>query len=323
MKFSRSTDEEEAGDHMIVTVTLNPAVDKTYTTARLIPGQANQMNSGVNIPGGKGINVTKVLKQYGYEVAALGFLGGYQGGFIDDYVRSIGAETYFTRMSQETRSTINIIAEDGYVTEIYEPGPQVDIQELSNFFDTYDEVISRCDAVVLSGSAPRGVPADIYARLIQRAKDLGKRVLLDTSKDFLMEGLKAKPELIKPNQKELEYLVGHKIKGIEEAAQAAANLHEQGVPNVMVSMGPKGILYACDSGLYYAKAPTVKIVNTVACGDSVVASFAMSMLQKHSPEETLRQAVAISAANATTIESAVIPMEKAEELYHTITVERL
>ena len=308
---------------MIATVTLNPAVDKTYTVTRLIPGQVNRMKSSVNIAGGKGINVTKILRQYDYPVMALGFLGGYAGRFIADYVDSIHAKCRFTEVRDETRSSINILAEDGYVTEILEPGPEIDIPELEAFYQAYEEAIGKCEAIVLSGSAPKGVPTDIYATLIERAESLGKRVILDTSGDYLVEGIKAKPYMVKPNLKELEYLVGHKIKNNAEVAEAARGLVEKGIANVLVSMGNKGLIYADKEAVLYAKAPKVKVVNTVGCGDSAVAAFCMAMLEEDDRYKIMRKALAISAANATTLESAVIPKEYAEELMEQVMISEL
>ena len=306
---------------MIVTVTLNPAIDKTCRMARMIPGQVNRMDSMKNIAGGKGINVTKILRQYGYEVMALGFLGGYTGQFIEEYLAGIGTECRFTKITGDTRCNLNIISEDGYVTELLEPGPIISKEELEAFLDEYKCALAGSELVILSGSIPKGVPEDIYARLIEIANEIGVKVLLDSSGEAMKAGISAGPFMIKPNLKELEGLIGRKISDKDEAAEIASAFTLHGIPHVMVSMGAKGLLYVREKEVLYTKAPDVKVENTVACGDSVVASFAMSLMKGDSMEECLKWATAISAANATTMESAVIPKEVADELHDCIIVE--
>ena len=308
---------------MITTVTLNPAVDKTCTLTSLRPGTVNRMESVRNLAGGKGINVTKVLRQYDYPVCALGFLGGYTGKFIEEYVESIGAECCFTHIGGETRTSTNILAQDGYVTELLEPGAVISRSELQAFYEAYDKKTEESELIIMSGSVPKGVPASVYKELVEKASEKGKRVLLDTSGDFLKEGVSALPFMIKPNVKELEVLFGKKMKDREDVLHAALHFHMLGIPHVMVSMGEKGLLYVTGQKAYFAKAPKIKAVNTVGCGDSAVAAFAMGILSEETPAEILRWCTAISAANATTMESAVIPRENAEELVADIHIEKL
>lgn len=307
---------------MITTVTLNPAEDKTFTAARLILGQANRIDSVKNIAGGKGINVTKVLRQYGYPVRALGFLGGYTGKFIEDYVKSIGAECLFTYVDGETRVNINILSQDGYVTELLEPGPDIREKELDAFFEDFNKGIADSDLVILSGSAPEHVPAAVYYDLILQAKNKGKKVILDSNGIYLKESINACPYMVKPNIRELEVLSGRRIKRMEDAIGAALQIGGRGINHVMVSMGAKGLLYINDREIMYAKAPEVKAVNTVGCGDSVVAAFAVAEKQGMGNEELLKFCVGVSAANATTLESAVIPMDKTEELIEQVKIIR-
>lgn len=306
---------------MITTVTLNPAIDKTYRTARLLKGQVNRMDSVAELAGGKGINVTKVLRQYDFPVTAIGFLGGYTGQFIEEYVESIGAVCRFTHTKQATRCSINVLSEDGYVTELLEPGPVISGEEEEAFRQQYAKMAATSELLILSGSVPKGVPENIYAQLIEMAVKEGKRVILDTSGGYLRAGVSARPFMIKPNLKELEILVGRKVTGRQDAVEAALFLQQRGISRIMVSMGAKGLLYVSENQVLFAKAPKVKAVNTVGCGDSVVASLAMSLLKEEDQELTLKKAVAISVANATTLESAVIPTELAQELFDEIVVE--
>lgn len=306
---------------MILTVTLNPAVDKTYTTGALMLGQVNRMRTVHNIAGGKGINVAKILRQYGYEVMAAGFLGGYTGQFIENCMREIHAECRFTKVAGETRSSINVIAEDGYVTEILEPGPVVSARELEQFVADYKKAVKECELVIMSGSVAKGIPGDIYRQLVEIGKEAGLRCILDTSGEALLHGIKAAPFLIKPNQKELEYLVGHRLKDMGEIGKAAEKLRGTGIEHVLVSLGKKGLLSVTENKVLWAKTPMVKAVNTVGCGDSVVASYAMSLLKGEDNDTALKRAAAISAANTATLESGDIALELAEELLEKIQIE--
>lgn len=307
---------------MITTVTLNPAIDKTCVATRMIPGQVNRMESVKNIAGGKGINVTKVLLQYGYLVRAMGFLGGYTGDFIKQSVKALGAECRFTYVAGDTRCNTNILSEDGYVTEVLEPGPTISKEEMEKLLVDYDRTLMDSECIILSGSVSAGVPDTIYEDLILRAKKAGRKVLLDSSGAYLKNGVRAIPFMVKPNVKELEILMGRKLKDREAVIHAALTLAETGIEHVLVSMGEKGLLYVCGQEIFFAGAPKIKAVNTVGCGDSVVASFAISMRMGEEKEKLLRRATAISAANATTLESAVIPRETMEELYNKIEVEK-
>lgn len=311
----------------ILTVTLNPAVDKTYTTHNVIVGHVNRMRTMVKIAGGKGVNVTKILRQYGCPVVATGFLGGYSGRFIAEYLEQKGAECRFTEAAGETRSNMNIIADDGYVTEILEPGPEITGEELAEFMKQYEILLDECGLVILSGSVARGIPASIYAELIQLAAQRHVAVYLDSSGESLKLGIWSKsgvkPDLIKPNWKELEYIMGHRIRDRQEIIEAAGFLHREGISSVIVSMGSKGLLSVTDGGIYFAKANGIRAVNTVGCGDSVVASYAISAAEGESQEQAIQRACAISAANAMTIESASIPMETAEALLNKIIVEKI
>ncbi len=309
--------------NMILTVTLNPAVDKTYTAGELITGNVNRMRTAMSFPGGKGINVARVLRQYGQRVCATGFLGGYAGDFIEDSLLDKQVECQFIRVEGETRSNMNILADNGYVTEILEPGPLVEEEQLEQFLALYETLIEECEIVVISGSIGRGIPEDIYKTLIGKARFKGLRTMLDASGESLRAGMEAKPYFVKPNQKELEYIVGHKLVNREDVIEAALKVHAGGIAHVVVSMGKNGLLYVCSGGVaLYAKAENIQAVNTVGCGDCVVASYAMSFMKKDRREEALRRA-AISAANATTLKSADVPFGTAEELYERITVEKL
>lgn len=308
---------------MILTVTLNPAIDKTYCTQELIAGHVNRMKSMENIPGGKGINVSKILCQYACPVTATGFLGGYTGRWMEEKIAAMGIACNFVKIQQDTRCSMNIVANNGFVTEILEPGPEVLPEERLTFLGKYRELVQECELVVMSGSAAPGLPEEFYAELIEIAAAYGKRVILDTSQNLLVKGIAAGPWLVKPNRRELEYVAGHRCSGQTEILEAAQKLLDQNVTYVAVSVGEKGMYLLRRDRRLFARAPRVKAVNTVGCGDSACAAFALSALRGENMEEMLRRAVALSAANATTMESGNIPQKLAEELMRSVSVENL
>lgn len=297
---------------MITTITLNPAVDKTYNAQSLTPGQVNRTKSVVSIPGGKGINVARILNQYRVETCAMGFLGGYAGRFIKDSLDDLGICCRFTDVLGETRSNMNILAEDGRVTEILEPGPVISDEEWERFLEVYKQIVNESELIVLSGSLARGLPEDAYAILIHIAKEKGIPTLFDTSGEPLKYGLYEKPFLCKPNKNELSYLAGKELVTLEEVLEEAVKIQETGIEIVLVSMGEEGLLAVEKDGCHLAKVDGVCPVNTVGCGDSVIASFAMSLLGGDTIENAVKRSAAISAANATSMQSGQIPMDTAE-----------
>jgi tagatose 6-phosphate kinase len=308
---------------MIITVTMNPAIDKTYTTDGLVLGVVNRMKTAVNIPGGKGINVSKILKQYDIPVVATGLLGGYNGKFIEDHCKTLGIQCEFVKIMQETRSSINVIGEDGYVTEILEPGPVISESEKDIFLATYKNLLKKGGPVVIAGSVSKGIPEDFYKTLIEMAHLKNVKVFLDSSGELLAQATMAAPYLIKPNLKELEYILGQQIKTDSQIRDGIMILLNRGIEKVVVSLGSKGVIYGDKTEILKAKPPKVKVVNTVGCGDSVVACYVLSDVNQEDNHTALKRGIAISAAHATTMENGQIPTSLVEELMEKIEVKVL
>lgn len=315
--------EQNVKDKKIITVTLNPAVDKTCTAQSVRQGEVNRMRSVMRIAGGKGINVTRILRQYGYPVTATGFLGGYNGCFIEEELQKREVICCFVRVQGETRTNMNIVADDGYVTELLEPGPEIPKEKQQDFLQCYDSLLEDGCMVLLSGSVAAGMDKGIYGELVKRARAANIPVYLDSSGESMRQGIRELPDLIKPNWKELEYIMRRRLTSREEVAEAALFLRNQGIGRVIVSMGSKGLLSVTEDGVLHARTERIQAVNTVACGDSVVAAYAMAYRNGETEEEAIRRACAISAANALTMESAEIPMREAETLMERVSIERL
>ena len=308
---------------MITTITLNVAIDKAYQVDVFQTGEVNRVKKCTNTAGGKGLNVAKVAKISGEEVAASGFLGGHAGAYVEDMLKVEGVTCDFVHTKNETRSCINILADDGSTTEFLEPGAEIYPEELQQFFDKFPQIVERSDVITISGSVPKGIGIDMYGKLIAMAKEKGKKVILDTSGELLKQGIEAKPTMIKPNTDEIQALLGISVNNREELISSAKKLQSMGIEVVVVSLGKDGALVVTDKGVYQGKPPKIQPVNTVGCGDSMVAAFAVGFARGYDMEETLRYAVAVSAANALTMATGNYKPEDRDRILPQVEIERI
>lgn len=309
---------------MILTVTLNASIDKLYFVDSLTPYTVMRVREAVNTAGGKGLNVSRAAALLGQRVLAMGFVGGHSGRLFQSLIKEPEILPRFTETAGETRSCINIrdLAANRS-TEFLEPGAAVTAQDLERFLKDYREALEQADAVTISGSLPGGVPVDFYAVLISEAKAKGKRVILDTSGPALRAALAAGPDLIKPNADEIRQLTGADAGSPETLAEAAERLRAAGAGAVVVSLGKEGALAVCRQGVFRGFTPDVPVVNTVGCGDSMVAGFAVSAVNGCGMEEALRLALAVSTANALTKETGAFRREDLERLMGQVSVRRI
>ena len=308
---------------MITTITLNVAIDKAYQVDFFQTGEVNRVKKCTNTAGGKGLNVAKVAKISGEEVAASGFLGGHAGAYVEDMLKVEGVTCDFVHTKNETRSCINILADDGSTTEFLEPGAEIYPEELQQFLDKFPQIVEKSDVITISGSVPKGIGTDMYGKLIAMAKEKGKKVILDTSGELLKQGIDAKPTMIKPNTDEIQALLGISVNNREELISSAKKLQSMGIEVVVVSLGKDGALVVTDEGVYQGKPPKIQPVNTVGCGDSMVAAFAVGFARGYDIEETLRYAVAVSAANALTMATGNYKTEDRDRILPQVEIERI
>lgn len=309
---------------MIITVTLNTAIDKLYLVDKLLPFEVGRVREVVNTAGGKGMNVSRVAALSGEEVTAMGFAGGYTGQLFRSLIREPNIRPAFTETAGETRSCINVRdKKTNRSTEFLEPGCPVTEQELDAFLADFRRELPKADVVTISGSMPAGVPSGFYAGLVREARALGKPILVDTSGTALRETIPAGPTLIKPNTDELGQLTGANVSSMESCIAAAQQLREAGAQNVAVSLGKDGVLVVSEEGVFRGLTPDVPVVNTVGCGDSMVAGFAVSLAHHKPLEEAIRFAVAVSTANALTKETGYYRQEDLIRLLPEIRVERV
>lgn len=306
---------------MITTVTLNVSLDKAYRINTVVEsGKVIRISSCNNTAGGKGLNVSRVVDICGEKVLATGFVGGNIGNLVEELLEKDNIDNKFVHVKSETRNCINILDENNISTEFLESGEMIYDNEVEKFISEFDKIIDLSDVITISGSIPKGVPIDIYSTLIKMIKEKGKKVILDTSNQPLKEGIKALPTMIKPNSEEIEMLLGLSISNKTELLESAVNLHKKGIELVVVSLGKDGALLVCDEGIYHGKPPKLEVVNTVGCGDSMVAAFAVGLSRGYSYKECLKYAISISAANAMSLSTGSFEKEMAEEIYDNVEI---
>lgn len=284
---------------MIYTVTLNPALDRTLWVKKLQQDDSNRIEREQRYAGGKGIDVSRVLNVFGVENKALGFVGGFTGEELIGRLLNEGISCDFIKISNETRT--NIVVNDmskGIQIEFNAAGPEITPYELMQMIHMIEE-LEKPEIVVISGSLPPGVHPEIYRKIIEIAKSKKAWTILDTDGNALKTGIQGSPNVIKPNIHELSRLVGKKLNNREEIIDAAYIVHEQGVENVIVSMGAKGALLIGGKKRYLASPPKVEVKNTIGAGDSAVAGFIYGLVSGKNLEDCLIYAVA--AGTATTL----------------------
>lgn len=309
---------------MITTVTLNVSIDKAYKIKGCVEsGKVIRVLECNNTAGGKGLNVSRVASLCGEEVLATGFVGGHCGELAEELLEKDNIKNKFTHVKSETRSCINILDENNVSTEFLEKGESISHEEINAFLDDFDKIIEDSNVITISGSAPQGVPTNIYTTLINMIKAKNKKVILDASGDLLKEGIKALPTMIKPNSEEMENLLNVSINNEEEVIKNAIKLHESGIELVVVSLGSDGALLVCKDGVYHGKPPKIEVVNTVGCGDSMVAAFAVAMERGYSNIDSLKYAISISAANAMTFSTGSFNSEDVDNIFENTQINKI
>lgn len=284
---------------MIYTVTLNPALDKTVEIPSLTVDAVNRITTMRTDPGGKGINVSKVISKLGGKSTATGILGGETGRTILSALENMQLTTCFHFVEGETRTNLKIIDPIQHTnTDINEPGVTVSEQILTELLHELLEKLTENDIVVISGSMPKGSPQDTYFTWTKACREKGAKVILDADGDLLKAGLHASPYLIKPNNHELSALVGRTLSTPEELAQTAKKMMaDYGISKIVVSMGGDGALYVTETEILYAEGLKVPVGSTVGAGDSVVAALAVAEEAGMNLEDTVRLSTATGAAN--------------------------
>ena len=282
---------------MIYTITFNPALDYIVRVNDFKVGQVNRTSYEEIYAGGKGINVSIVLNNLDVENIALGFIAGFTGDEIENRVKNMGCKTDFIKLNNGM-SRINVKLKSNEESEINGQGPVINENDLEQLFNKLD-LFKEGDVLVLAGSIPSTLPENIYEIIMRRLENKNIKIIVDATKDLLLNVLKYKPFLIKPNHHELAELFNVEIKNKEEIIKYAKKLKEMGARNVLISMAGDGAIFITeDNRVIKSNVPKGELVNSVGAGDSMVGGFIAGYLNNSNLEEAFKMGVATGSASA-------------------------
>lgn len=307
---------------MIVTVTPNPALDRTLTVPAIVFDEMVRASESRLDLDGKGVNVSKALHALGTSTVILGFVGGMAGEMLERGLGALGYATSFTHVAGETRTNTMVIdaAANRYV-KANEPGPTLRPEELATFFDQARAQLAVGDTWILSGSLLPGAPPSFFAQLVELIQAHGARALLDTSGEPLRLGCAARPYLAKPNADEAQALTGEPITDDASARRATAYFLDQGVEMVALSLGAEGLLLSTRGQSVRARPPLVRALNPVGAGDALLAGIAWALEQGFGLAELVRWGCATGTAAAMRVGTDSAPRDDVVALYAQVQVE--
>jgi 6-phosphofructokinase 2 len=309
---------------MIATITLNPCLDKYISVVRLEMNETNRSQPITQYAGGKGLDVSRAVHEMGGETMAFGFAGGSDGGVLTALLGKERVPFSFVSVGDQTRSCYIISeTESGRQTRINTPGPRVSTAELTELVKRVWGMLTVPDILVCGGSVPPGLPSDTYAVIINEARNHGTKTILDSSGDYLKEGIKASPFLIKPNEREAEELLGRPLTTEKDMADAAREMVRMGAEIAVISLGRDGLVAADRYETVKAVPPAVTAVSTVGAGDSAVAGFAIALEGQESLIHACRLAVAMGTAAVLTPDTTLARRGDVERILAMVRTEKL
>lgn len=305
---------------MIYTVTLNPSIDYVIKVDKLTTGNINRVNEEHVYSGGKGINVTRILKSLDNDNIALGFVSGFTGDYIINSLQELNLKSDFIKV-KEGFTRINVKVKSEEETEINGQGPKISEEELNQFYKVIDKLVDG-DILILSGSIPSCLDERLYESIMKKVEDRDIKVIVDATKNLLLNVLKYKPFLIKPNNHELAEMFNVELNSTEDVVFYARKLKEMGAQNVLISMGKDGALLVTENDEIFASSVAKgEVVNSVGAGDSMVAGFIAGYLKSNSYEEALRLGAA--SGGATAFSSDLATREFIDKLVDEIKIEKI
>ncbi len=287
--------------HLIVTVTMNPAIDKTVQLESFEYGSLNRISNIIVDAGGKGINVSKTIKELGGETIATGFIGGSGGNIIEKALKEKGIRTDFVIVEKETRTNLKVAEKNGFITELNEPGPQISQKEIELLIEKLLYYAGKDTIFVISGSIPSGVDKEIYKNLIETLKEKGSMVFLDADGELFEKSIEAKPDIIKPNRVELEEYFNIDYRADDaELIRLGNELIQKGIKVVIISLGQMGALFLSENTCIKCPGLKVSAHSTVGAGDAMVAAFVYGIHEGLEFRECAKLSMATSAGAVTT-----------------------
>jgi 1-phosphofructokinase family hexose kinase len=282
---------------VIVTLTLNPTIDQTLVLERFVAGDTLRVKASRFDPGGKGINVSRVIRELGAESVAMGFAPGGLGRYIEQTLKAQGIECDFVRTKGETRTNITILDETRHLhTILSDPGPQTDVRYVEQLLGKLRKRLRANDWLVVAGSIPPPIAPEIYGEIITMARENGVHTVLDADGAALAAGVAANPEMVKGNRRELERLLGRHLDDERSTLKAAQTLRDMTIRTAVVTRGREGAIAVCDEGAWRSVAPRVRAVSAVGSGDAFLAGVVLTLSQGGTMEEALRLGVAAGTA---------------------------
>lgn len=304
---------------MIYTVTLNPSIDYViYMKEDFQIGKLNRIQKDQKFPGGKGINVSRILGELGVSNVALGFVGGFTGTFIENWLKSERVLTNFTQVKEDTR--INVKVKSSEETEMNGQGPYVSDEIAQHFLNQFS-TFGPEDVVVLAGSKPDSLPDDYYQQIIERLTKNGTQFVIDTTGKELKDALPSHPLVVKPNHHELKELFDFTVEEDADMIPYGKKLIEEGAQYAIISMAEKGAILFTKDHVYHGKAPKGNLKNSVGSGDSMIAGFVGTYQQTKDPLKAFK--VSIASGSATAFEEDLATKEKIEALLSQVNITQL
>ena len=302
---------------MIYTITFNPAVDLVIQVPNCQIGMLNRSIGEEYVAGGKGINMSVILKRLGVDNIATGFLGGFSGKYIEEFLENEGIKPQFIAVEGTTR--INVKVKGEVETEINAAGPTVGKEKFQELMNYFEDVLKEGDVVFLAGNAAPGLDETSYIEIAKLCHARGVKLVLDTTKTSLLACLPYHPFIIKPNQHELDELFGVNIQTQEEMIDYAFKLQEKGARNVLISCGGEGAFLVSETGqVFVSNIPKGTLVNSVGAGDSMLAGFMAKFIETNNYKESLKQGAASGSATAFSV--GIATKELIEELISQIEI---
>jgi tagatose 6-phosphate kinase len=299
---------------MILCVNANAAIDKTVVVRDFRLGEIHRPESVLPVPGGKGANCAKGLKRLGESPVVCGWVGGFNGQFIEAGLRQQGIDAAFVQVEAESRTCLSIVdPEAGAITELYENGDPIPADKIEELKGVFGSLVGKCRAVTMSGSLPPGVPLDFYAQLAEIASAAGVPVYLDSSGEPLRQGVEAgRAFLVKPNAREFDGLVGREPEGPDDLAAMAVQVSVQHGMIVVVSLGAEGALVAgrgdAESEVFRVRPPRVQVRSAVGSGDCMLAGLVYGLTHGFTLRDAARYGVAAGTANALSLGPGIFDM---------------
>ena len=300
---------------MIYTVTFNPSIDYVMFVDDFKIDGLNRAQDTNKFAGGKGINVSRVLKTLGVDSTALGFAGGFPGDFIAQTLKDSNIHTDFIQVDEDTR--INVKLKTGQETEVNAQGPNVTEAQFQSLLNQIKETSDK-DTVIVAGSVPKSIPSDAYAQIAKITRQTGAQLVVDAEKDLVETVLEYQPLFIKPNKDELEVMFNTSVKNDEDVIKYAKQILEKGAQSVIVSLGGDGAIYVDHQQSIKAVNPKGEVINTVGSGDSTVAGMVAGLATGLSVQDAFKQAVA--SGTATAFDADLATKEAIENIKSQVTI---